>query len=266
MITLGCSLTFERLELPAQARPLTLLWVTPGRFRMGDPGMYEDGGEPFDVMFTKGFWLGQYLVTQSQWQTVMHYNPSHFQTNGVNRPVENVSWDEAMAFCATLNQQWSVLLPPGYLFSLPTEAQWEYACRAGTQSRYPNGDSEAGLDQIAWHEDNSAGTTQPVGEKAPNPWGFYDIQGNVTELCFDQMGMGVETYPRGVAVDWVGTSERVHPRERGTAEQHHVVRSGGYTTPRSSQLFWCSGFLDQGVVRFDTKRPWFGFRLCLRHP
>lgn len=253
-IYIGASFTLEGLTLPDDAKPLTLLWVEPGAFRMGDPGMYADGGVPFEVVHTKGFWLGQYLVTQAQWKAVMQTNPSHFQAHGTNRPIENVSWNEAMAFCACLNQEWEHALPIGYRFSLPTEAQWEYACRAGTHVQCSNGHTPAELDQIAWYQANSGGQTHPVGEKSPNKWLFYDMVGNVFELCFDQARSGADMYPTGVAIDWIGASDSVY----------HIFRSSTYNSPPSSSLVSCSGSYDPGVVRCDERRPWLGFRLSLR--
>lgn len=264
-IQIGDSFTLDGLALPDTAKPLILRWIPPGTFRMGDPGMYEDAdGEPFTVVLTCGFWLGQYLVTQAQWYAVMQFNPSHFQAESTNRPVENVSWDEAMAFCAILNRQIGDRLPPGYRFSLPTEAQWEYACRAGTQTRYYNGNTLADLDQIAWHRENSGDETHPVGEKMPNQWELYDMLGNVFELCFDEMRMGADSYPKGVVVDWIGSSAGLHPRERCLASKHHILRSGTYRTPHASTALRCSGSYDPGVIHVAEYRPWIGFRLCVR--
>jgi formylglycine-generating enzyme required for sulfatase activity len=263
-VQIGDSFTLDDLALPATAKPLILRWVPPGTFRMGDPGMYADGGEPFVVVLTRGFWMGQYLVTQAQWSAVMPFNPSHVQTDGTNRPVEMVNWDEALAFCATLQRQIGDRLPPGYRFSLPTEAQWEYACRAGTQTRYYNGDTLADLDQIAWHRENSGGETHPVGEKMPNQWGLYDMIGNVFELCFDEMRMGATMYPTGVVADWIGTSALLHPHEHRIASEYHVIRSGSYNTPRASEVLWCSGHFEPGATRHDFRRPGIGVRLCVR--
>ncbi len=124
------------------------------------------------------YYLGKYPVTQEQYQAVMGNNPSQFQDNPKN-PVEQVSWHDAQAFCQKLREL------TGQDFRLPTEAEWEYACRAGTQTRYYFGDDETQLGDYAWYGSNSEGTTYPVGQKKPNQWGLYDLHGNVWEWCED---------------------------------------------------------------------------------
>ncbi|MCQ2396417.1 MAG: formylglycine-generating enzyme family protein [Lentisphaeria bacterium] len=125
------------------------------------------------------FAIGVTEVTQAQWKKVMGSNPSAFQ--GDDLPVENVTWEEAMAFCEYLNEKAGIDLPEGYHFSLPTEAQWEYACHAGRSGAF-GGDS---LPAMAWYQNNSGDTTHPVGTKMPNDWGLYDMHGNVNEWCYD---------------------------------------------------------------------------------
>jgi len=136
-------------------------------------------------------------VTQGQYEAVMGANPSDFKAAGKNAPVESVSWDNAMAFCQKLTEQERAAgrLPAGYTFTLPTEAQWEYACRAGTTEPYA-GDPAA----MAWYGDNSGGTTHPVATKLPNAWGLYDMTGNVYQWCLDWYGK----YPGGTVEDWTG--------------------------------------------------------------
>src|SRR5262249_44378161 len=122
-----------------------------------------------------GFWMFETPCTQALWQTVMGNNPSRFKAP--DRPVESVSWDDCKTFAAQLRTRLD-----GLALDLPSEAQWEYACRAGTKtSRYRDD-----LDAIAWYARNSAGTTHPVGEKEPNEWGLYDMLGNVWEWCRDR--------------------------------------------------------------------------------
>ena len=174
---------------------LKMIMVKAGRFQMGSPK--EEWGRQYDnetqhwVMLTKDYWLGETEVTQGQWKAVMGGNPSRFQ-KGDNYPVEVVSWDDAMKFCEKLNVKYEGKLPSGYKFSLPTEAQWEYACRAGMTTALNNGrniTSEDGrsyyLDEVGWYEGNSEGSTHPVAQKKPNAWGFYDMHGNVLEWCSD---------------------------------------------------------------------------------
>ena len=148
-----------------------------------EAGRYPDE-RAHQVMLTKGFWLGRTQVTQTQWKAVMGTNnPSRFK--GVNRPVEKVSWDDSMEFCWDLTQSECVAgrVPAGYEYTLPTESQWEYACRAGTTYDY----SQL-LDAMGWHEDNSDWNTHPVGLKQSNGWELYDMHGNVWEWCFDWDG------------------------------------------------------------------------------
>jgi formylglycine-generating enzyme required for sulfatase activity len=144
---------------------------------------------------TNGYWLGTTEVTQKQWKAIMATNPSGF--TGDDLPVEMITWDEAMAFCRKLTERDRAArrLPDNYAYMLPTEAQWEYACRAGTTGSYA-GD----LDKMAWYGGTSGGQTHPVGQKQPNSWGFYDMQGNVAEWCwdhFDNYNGGTVTDPDG---------------------------------------------------------------------
>ncbi len=137
------------------------------------------------MTITKPFWLGKTVVTQSQWKAVMGNNPSHFK--GDDLPVEQVSWHDAVAFCEKLNAMKRDTVPDGYHYTLPTEAQWEYACRAGTTTRFYYGDDPdyGQLEKYAWDGYNSSDKTHPVGEKLPNEWGLYDMHGNVFEWCLD---------------------------------------------------------------------------------
>ena len=131
------------------------------------------------MRITRPFYLGKHLVTQEQWEAVMGNNPSHFK--GPKNPVEQVSWDDCQASLTKLNAK----VRPGGKFALPTEAQWEYACRAGSTTRYCFGDEESRLGEYAWYGANSGSKTHPVGEKKPNAWGLHDMHGNVWEWCQD---------------------------------------------------------------------------------
>ncbi|MBN2490023.1 MAG: formylglycine-generating enzyme family protein [Planctomycetes bacterium] len=170
--------------------------IEPRTFVMGSPddeeGRSDDEGPQTRVTLTQPFYLGKYEVTQAEWEAVMGANPSTFETGG-RYPVEQVSWDDCQKFIERLNAKHA-----GRRFRLPTEAEWEYACRAGTTgARY------GALDVIAWYYDNSGRSTHPVGRKRPNAWGLHDMLGNVHEWCADRYG---DKLPGGSVTDPVGLS------------------------------------------------------------
>lgn len=167
---------------------LKMVWIAPGSFTMGSPASEPNRtGETEDqvsVTLSKGYWMGSTEVTQSQYESVMGANPSYFI--GANLPVQNLSWEDAMAFCRRLTEREREAgrLPAGYRYTLPTEAQWEYACRAGTSGEFAG----PSLDELGWHQANAGGKPHPVAGKRPNAWGLYDMHGNVYEWCADWYG------------------------------------------------------------------------------
>ncbi len=216
-----------------------LRWIPPGRFEMGspddEPGRWDDEGPRHTVYISQGFWLFDTPCTQALWQAVMGANPSAFQSP--ERPVERVSWNDVQGFLGRIDAR-----VPGLELVLPSEAQWEYACRAGTDTALYTGPIEIlgdanapALDPIAWYGGNSSvdfdldngreptwlsdmqypegkAGTHPVGRKGRNPWGLYDMLGNVWEWCSD----GRRTYDADWQLDPVGPSEAgVVPVVRG---------------------------------------------------
>ncbi len=186
-----------------------LNWVAPGRFRMGSPveeaGRSNDEGPQTEVTISRGFWLGIVPLTQEEWKAIaadvsgLNAEPSCFRGNRL--PVEQVSWDDCQEWLQELNKLEGGRLPHGFQYRLPTEAEWEFACRAGTSSRFHFGEGDDQLGDFAWYSGNSGNQIHAVGEKKPNGWGFYDMHGDVWEWCEDRYGGplsgGSVTDPKG---------------------------------------------------------------------
>ena len=209
------------IDLPGlepRAKPLEMIAIQPGAFMMGSPprerNRDSNEGLQHPVTISQAFYMGKYEVTQAQWQAVMGTNPSHHRGNA-NHPVEQVSWDDCQAFVQKMN-----LLGVGE-FRLPTESEWEYVCRAGTTERFSYGDALECSDTTGycesmdrymwWGGNNTPYGTKDVGLKLPNPWGLYDLHGNVYEWCEDWYGV----YSDDPVTDPQGPSEGTHRVGRG---------------------------------------------------
>jgi formylglycine-generating enzyme required for sulfatase activity len=220
---------------------LELVWIAPGTFTMGSPAdefsRDKAEGPRTTVTLTKGFWLGKTTVTQEQYEKFTGRNPSAFKKSGKNAPVETVSWLDATKFCEDLTTRERAVgrLPEGYEYGLPTEAQWEYACRAGSTDAYPGSP-----DQTSWYDDNSWGVTHPVAKKRPNKWGLYDMTGNVLQWCSDWYG----DYPGGKVADPVGPSTGYYRMARGGCWRmsSNVCRSAARAGGSPARLDYTLGF------------------------
>ncbi|MCC6699794.1 MAG: formylglycine-generating enzyme family protein [Candidatus Hydrogenedentes bacterium] len=205
----GDTRTFEGIQFQ---------WCPAGTFQMGSPEDEvgrDDDETQHTVTLTEGFWLSTFEVKQDQWLEFMESNPS--STEGDNLPVDNISWEDVQVFLVLLNAA-----KASAVFRLPTEAQWEYAYRAGTATRFYWGEDFNGtdIDAHAWFSDNSGFEIHPVGEKGSNAWGLYDMSGNVSEFCQDYYG----EYPE----------EAVKDPEGPDTGEFRIVRGGGFFNDRIS--------------------------------
>jgi formylglycine-generating enzyme required for sulfatase activity len=199
---------------------------------------YETERPAHEVTISKPYYLGKYEVTQGQYEQIMGNNPSQFK--GRDLPVECVSWDDAQEFCKKVSEK------TGQSVRLPTDAEWEHACRAGTKTLYCTGDTEADLDRAAWYGNNSNGTTHPVGQKVPNAWGAYDMHGNVWEWVQDFYA----PYKAEAATDPIGPSQG----------QYRVLRGGSWGDgPRRCRSAFRIGYP-------PDLRNFFGFRVVGSSP
>jgi formylglycine-generating enzyme required for sulfatase activity len=220
---------------------MKLRLISAGEFMMGSPeteSEREDNETQHRVSITKPFYLGVTEVTQEQYQTVMGKNPSQFK--GPQNPVEKVSWADAVEFCRKLSAM-PAEKTAGHVYRLPTEAEWEYACRSGTTTAYGFGDDASRLGDYGWFG-NSDSSTHPVGEKKPNAWGLYDMHGNVWEWCQDWYS----AYPSGSAMDPTGA----------TSGSNRVLRGGGWST---LARFCLSA--DRGGSTPENRDDYLGFRV-----
>jgi formylglycine-generating enzyme required for sulfatase activity len=251
----------QPFKLPALG--LELLPVIAGNFVMGSPPS-EPGRSPYEgpqtrVAITRSFWLGKYAVTQAEWQMLMGSNPGTPRNVSLLLPVNNVSWIEAAEFCRRLTQREDAAgrLPPKYLYRLPTEAEWEYVCRAGTTGAFPGN-----LDQMAWYAANSFGTPHPVGLKEPNDWGFYDMVGNVATWCLDWMP------EKNVSEDPGANVQVLRGLLGGSLTDPPGPFSGHYRLVRGGQQGWASQAsfcrsASRHWIEPTTQSPFVGLRVAL---
>lgn len=158
--------------------------IPAGQFRMGQRGVYADEEPVHTVVIPHPFWMGETPVTQVQFAAFRPTHRNYFDGNPSN-PAESLSWYDAKAYADWLSRVCRVWIPEGYLAALPLEAEWEYACRAGTPTQYHPGDRKSDLDKVGWYLENSGATTHPAGRKKPNDWGLFDMHGNIWEWCHD---------------------------------------------------------------------------------
>lgn len=234
-------------EEPELAREFTnsigmkFVLIRPGEFMMGS-NEADNEKPPHLVEITQPFYLGVYPVTQAEYQSVMGTNPSHFRGNS-QLPVEQVNWYDAVTFCEKLNRL-TVEVQRMAHYRLPTEAEWEYGCRAGSTGKWCTGDDVSSLYDYAWLDKNSGWRTHPVGEKEGNNWDLRDMHGNVWEWCADYYGH----YSPAMLTDPQGP----------TTGSLRVVRGGSWTCgPVRSQSAYRG--LHDPLNRYD----FLGFRLAV---
>lgn len=227
---------------------IELVLIPAGTFTMGgEPGQYPATMPGREIQITKPFYLGKTEVTQEQYQALMKRNPSH--SKGARNPVETVTWDDAKVFCEQAGKL------AGRAGRLPTEAEWEYACRAGTKTKYCNGEDLAALKKTGWANlgppDDKLGT-HPVALLEPNAWGLYDMHGNVFEWCMDWMADAY--YAKAPKIDPVNLVETV---ATGRKEAWKVCRGGGAGTQPNN----CTSAHRHSYSRLGKHT--IGFRLLL---
>ncbi|MCC5841571.1 MAG: SUMF1/EgtB/PvdO family nonheme iron enzyme, partial [Opitutales bacterium] len=214
---------------------LELVWMDPPYSPNASSGESADplcAAQQPELTVAKGFWLGKHPVTREEFQSITGKSPAGMSSVG-RLPVTNVGWKCAMGFCDLLNKRNREQLPKGYRFSLPTEMEWEHACRAGSSAAFCFGEGALGLEDFAWYANNSGGKTHPVGKKRANAWGLHDVHGNVWEWC----------------ADWIGKPG-----------SFRVYRGGAWNSPLED----CRASVRRRL-KPDYRNAFLGFRLALRY-
>ena len=228
----------EVSEVQKNTLDMEFVWVPADKFVMGSslsPSEIEKGyGGVIDafsnefpkhqVALSKGFWISRFETTQSQYESIMGDNPSALKAKGSGaHPVDTITWKKAVEFCEKLSER------EGKKYTLPSEAQWEYACRAGTATAYFFGNDANDLNKYAWYDTENRieikGSTHPVGQKLPNPWGLYDVYGNVSEWCLDYYDPN--SYSSASKIDPVNNI----PKEADSRLHKKVHRGGSWVHP-----------------------------------
>ena len=224
--------------------------IPAGRFRMGQRGEYENEEPVHWVEIPHDFWVAETPVTQEQFAVWKPKHENHFAGHPTN-PAENMTWHDAVAYCKWLTKLNGAGVPPRMEAGLPLEAEWEYACRAGTTTEYHNGDGDDALKEAGWYAGNSGMVTHPVGEKLRNNWWLHDMHGNVWEWCEDVWD--ADAYKR--RVDGHAAQRSTEQAERN---QLRVLRGGSW----SFTAWFCRTAIRYGLV--PGSRNWsIGFRVCL---
>lgn len=260
---------------------LDMVWCPPGTFMMGSPEteMGHQANETLhQVTLTKGFWIGKYEVTQGQYKAIMGSISSDISTEnqGDNKPVIYVGRGNIVKFCDRLTQveRAAGRITTAYKYTLPTEAQWEYACRAGTTTGLNSGkelittwlDTDANLDEVAWYGSSSGGNSgnilHEVGLKLPNAWGIYDMHGNAGEVCSDEWKDDLGS----VAVTDPGDASYF---DSSSNHEYHAVRGGDYYYMRNSHDFGIDNnrsarrYYRDFNITWGGAESWIGFRVVL---
>lgn len=238
---------------------MLLVWCPPGEFTMGSPDSEVNrriNEDQVEVILTAGFWFGKHEVTQAEWIQVMATEPWKSKATttkeGDDFPATFVRWDDALEFCRKLTEQERKAgrLPNGWEYSLPTEGQWEYACRAGTKTKFSFGDDESKLSEYAWFRNVVATADEQYshrGQKKPNQWGLYDMHGNLFEWCRD---IYITKLPGG--------NDPEVKRDEKTGRSMRVFRGGGWTSGAPD----CRSAI-RGRNAVDLQEFIVGFRLAL---